>query len=86
MEKPKVYVSVIAEFTIDGDLIPKSLLWEDGHVYDISKVIDVRRAASTRAGGVGLRYTCLIDSKVSHIFYEENNLWFVERKGQAAAR
>ena len=29
----KVYVDVLAEFTTDGILIPRSLRWKDGTVY-----------------------------------------------------
>ena len=35
----------------------------DGHVYEIQKVTDVRRAASLKAGGAGIRYTCIVDGK-----------------------
>ena len=80
MENCKVYVSVTAEFTKEGKLVPKSFVWKNGHVYDIQKVTDVRRAASLRAGGAGLRYTCIVDGRESHLFYEENNLWFVEER------
>lgn len=80
MESCKVYVSVTAVFTKDGKLVPKSFVWKNGHVYDIQKVTDVRRAASLRAGGAGLRYTCIVDGRESHLFYEENNLWFVEER------
>lgn len=80
MENCKVYVSVTAVFTKDGKLVPKSFVWKNGHVYEIQKVTDVRRAASLRAGGAGLRYTCIVDGRESHLFYEENNLWFVEER------
>ena len=80
MENCKVYVSVTAVFTKEGKLVPKSFVWKNGHVYEIQKVTDVRRAASLRAGGVGLRYTCIVDGRESHLFYEENNLWFVEER------
>ena len=80
MENCKVYVSVTAVFTKDGKLVPKSFVWKNGHVYDIQKVTDVCRAASLRAGGAGLRYTCIVDGRESHLFYEENNLWFVEER------
>ena len=46
MESSKVYVNVMAEFTNDGRLLPRSFIWKDGHVYEIQKVTDVRRAAS----------------------------------------
>ena len=55
MESSKVYVNVMAEFTNDGRLLPRSFIWKDGHVYEIQKVTDVRRAASLKAGGAGIR-------------------------------
>ena len=76
----KIYVCVTAEFTPDGKLIPKSIQWEDGRVFDIQKVLDIRRAASLKAGGVGMRYTCQISGQQKYLFYEDNNLWFVEGK------
>lgn len=80
MGERKIYVDVVAEFTQDGCLNPKSIRWEDGRVFEIQKVIDVRRAASLKVGGVGTRYTCIISGQQKHLFYEDNNLWFVERK------
>ena len=58
---------------------PLSLLWEDGTVYEIDRVLDVRRAASLKAGGMGIRYTVRINGKQSYLFYEEPR-WFVEAK------
>ena len=80
MESSKVYVDVIAEFTKDGRLLPKSFIWKDGHIYEIQKVKDIRRAASLKAGGVGIRYTCIVDGLESHLYYEDNNLWFMEER------
>lgn len=77
----KVYVDVLAEFSKDGLLIPKEITWEDGRRYEITRVKDKRRAASTRAGGVGERYTCVVDGKEIFLFYEDNNMWFMERAG-----
>lgn len=75
------YVDVLAEFSKDGLLIPKEITWEDGRKYEITRVKDKRRAASTRAGGVGERYTCVVDGKEIFLFYEDNNMWFMERAG-----
>ena len=77
----KVYVDVTAEFSKEGDLVPKSFRWEDGQVYEIERIKDVRRAASLKAGGVGMRYTCVIGGQEKHLFYEDNNMWFMERAG-----
>jgi len=79
----KVYVDVTAEFSKDGILTPKSFVWKDDRIYEIQRVKDMRRAASLKAGGVGMRYTCVIDGKDSYLFYEDNNMWFVEGKAGA---
>ena len=55
MESSKVYVNVMAEFTNDGRLLPRSFIWKDGHVYEIQKVTDVRRAASLKIRKILIR-------------------------------
>lgn len=80
MQSSKVYVNVTAEFTNDGRLIPKSFVWKDGHIYEIQKVKDIRRAANLKAGGVGIRYTCIVDGLESNLYYEDNNMWFMEER------
>ena len=80
MKSSKVYVNVTAEFTNDGRLIPKSFIWKDGHICEIQKVTDIRREASLKAGGVGMRYTCIVDGLESHLYYEDNNLWFMKER------
>lgn len=75
----KVYVAVTARYTPEGKLQPISIEWEDGSIYLIDRVMDVRRAASLKAGGVGVRYTVDINGKQTYLFLEEDR-WFVERK------
>lgn len=73
----KVYVNVTAEFMADGRLLPKSFIWKDDHLYEIQRVTDVRRAANLKAE---MRYTCIVDGRESHLFYENNNMWFMEER------
>ena len=75
----KVYVEVTAKFDTEGNITPLSVTWEDGTVYEIDRILDKRRAASLKAGGIGMRYTCLIPGRQSYLYYEEPR-WFVERK------
>lgn len=81
MESSKVYVDVTAEFSKEGVLTPKSFRWTDGSVYEIQRVKDIRRVASLKAGGVGMRYTCIVNGRESYLYYEDNNMWFMERAG-----
>ena len=75
----KVYVEVTAKFDTEGNITPLSVTWEDGTVYEIDRILDKRRAASLKAGGIGMRYTCRISGRQSYLYYEDPR-WFVEGK------
>ena len=75
----KVYVGVTAFFTPEGQLLPRTIHWEDGRRYPVDRVVQIRRAASLRAGGTGIRYTVEIRGRMTYLFLEEDR-WFVERK------
>ena len=73
----KKYLSVTATFDPDGNIIPIYINWDDGRRFDIDRITDVRYAASLKAGGAGIRYTCRIKSHEKYLFLEENR-WFIE--------
>lgn len=75
----KKYVEVIAKFSEGNEILPLCVMWDDGREFGIDKVIDIRRAASLKAGGTGIRYTCRIQGKERYLWLEENK-WFVELK------
>ncbi len=84
----RIYVSVDVCFDIYGQMMPTNIKWEDGSVYPIDKVTDIRQAAAAKSGGQGDRYTVMIAGKEKYLFFERScarngNLigsWFVERK------
>lgn len=45
----------------------------------VDRVLDVRRAAYQRVGGVGDRYTCRINGRETYLWLEKG-VWFVEAK------
>ena len=73
----KVYVGVLALISPEGQKKPLGIVWEDGRKFLINNILDVRRAASLKAGGAGIRYTCEIAGKVLFLF-DEDGKWFVE--------
>ncbi len=75
----KVYVDVTLKQDKYGSIIPLSVTWEDGKRYEIDRVLDVRRAVSTKVGGVGVRFTVRILNKETYIF-NDGERWFVEAK------
>lgn len=70
-------IDVVCLIRQDGSVTPQQIIWEDGRRFDIDKVLDVRRAASTKGGGKGIRYTCSILGKQRYLFLNEYH-WFVE--------
>lgn len=76
----KVYVGVNADFSSEGVMTPRKIVWEDGRQYVIDRVVSMERRASLRAGGAGMRYQCMIQGSLVSLYYEENGMWFVERK------
>lgn len=77
----KKYVDVIVRCYPDGTIKPMAVWWDEGKVYEIDRILDVRPAASLKAGGAGIRYTCRIMGHQTYIWQEENK-WFVEAKGR----
>ena len=75
----KEYVSVTARFDPDGNLLPVKLHWKDGRIFDIDRILDIRYAASLKAGGAGIRYLCRISGHERYLFLEDNR-WFVDGK------
>ena len=53
--------------------------WDDGRCFVIDEVRDVRRAASLKTGGDGIRYTIRVGSTITYLFYEQPR-WFVEER------
>jgi len=79
----RVYVRILVEYNPDGTMTPAVIKWQDGTIYEIDRVLDVRRAASA-AGSMGIRYTVRIMGKERRLFFEDiysetgQPRWFVE--------
>jgi len=74
----KIDLRVNAQFDLDGSIRPTSIIWEDGRVFEIDRILDIRRAASLKAGGLGIRYICRIRGKTVKLFNDEGR-WFMEK-------
>jgi len=75
----RAYVKVIVEYSPEGKIKPLSVEWEDGRCFEVDRLLDVRRAASTKAGGQGMRYTVRILGRETYLFEDEGR-WLVEAK------
>ena len=70
-------ITVIAKMQDDGKVVPLTILWNNEKTFEIDKVLDIRKKASTKGGGKGLRYTCKILGKERYLWLDDN-IWFVE--------
>ena len=78
-QRKKRYVPVIVRFGADGRLRPQIIEFDEEHKYAIEKVLDVRRAACQSVGGVGDRYTVLIDGQERYLWFERDRFFVEER-------
>lgn len=81
MVRHKVYVEVCVMFDRDGNMTPISVTWENGTVYHVTKVIDVRRYDGECNGKDSMRYIVSIGKNRTELFYEDP-AWFVECKNR----
>lgn len=75
----RAYVKVVVEVSPEGKVRPLEVEWEDGRRFEVDRLLDVRRAAATKAGGQGMRYTVRILGRETYLFEDEGR-WFVEAR------
>ena len=75
----RAYVRVLVDVDETGKVCPRRIYWEDGRSFAVDRLLDTRRAASTRVGGQGIRYTCRIRGREVYLFEDEGR-WFVEAR------
>lgn len=68
----KVYVQVKVEFTPEGQMRPRELVWEDGRRFAIDRVIGIKQAAEQKCGGQGDRYTIMVRGERKELYFERN--------------
>lgn len=78
VQREKRYVAVDVRFSEDGRLRPLQIIFDKGQVYQIDKIKDVSRRAAD-VGGVGDRYTCIIQGQERSLWFEDGR-WFVAAK------
>ena len=70
-------ITVTARMINTGNIVPIEIVWEDGRIFKIDKIVDKRNVSSTKGGGKGIRYTIKINNQEKYLFLDEY-IWFVE--------
>ncbi|MCC8122033.1 MAG: hypothetical protein LIO58_00595 [Oscillospiraceae bacterium] len=71
----KTYVKVNAQFDTAGHVMPTSLCVGDSE-YVVDRVLEIKKAASMKVGGLGLRYLVSISSDELEVYNKRCHLWF----------
>lgn len=53
-------LDIIVKHCKNGLALPKTIIWDDRRKFDIDRVLDIRKAAATKCGGIGIRHICRI--------------------------
>ncbi len=67
-------MGVLAQFDAEGRLLPVSVTWENGRVYDIDRVLGVR---VSRASRDSRRYDVVIRAQQTCL-YRTGDQWYME--------
>ena len=76
----KAYVEVTVKVSPEGEKRPQTIKFENGITYTIDRLKQRTRAAATKVGGTGIRYTVVINGTETYLFEDEGK-WFVEARG-----
>lgn len=79
IQRHKAYVTVNLDVDEEGNFNPRAIRWKDGRIFTIDRLKYKCRAASSKVGGGGIRYTVIVGGRESFLFHEGNK-WFVEAK------
>jgi hypothetical protein len=72
------YVDVICLNDKAGNMKPLYLLWNEMKKIPVLGVKEICPRSSLKAGGSGLRYTCLFSyNRIRHLYYDRGK-WYVE--------
>ena len=73
----KKYVEVRADHMLDGRVIPRWFRPEEENKVVIDRILDIRQAASLKAGGSGIRYICQVEGREVRLFHDDDK-WYLE--------
>lgn len=89
----KAYVTVYVEFSADGVMLPRQIVWEDGVKYGIDRVLDIRPSYAPRpaAKGIVIRHgtwtaVLYLLRAISELVWEYDRAVVCGTKGASPAR
>lgn len=81
IENEKVYVTVNADYTHEGIIIPRAIIRKDGSVQDIEDITGALSLSANDPDTDGICYTCWVDGRRTLLHFSEGR-WYVEEQVQ----
>lgn len=76
-------INVIAEFTVEGCLVPMAVRWKDGRIFDIEHIRYSNNCMGLMTSRKSHRYLVIISGEERNLYYEANGQWYIEnRRGE----
>ncbi len=63
-------IDVVVKYYKDGKMLPLYIVWDNDIKYKIDKITQIQTGASMKYGLQGLRYTCVIQSQLRHLYFD----------------
>lgn len=75
IEITKHYAYVISDDTEDGRVILKMILWDDGHLFEIERIVRTKRYNGLNTLGVIKQYTCDCNGCLFDLIHDDADKW-----------
>ncbi len=75
----KLFLHVIADMRPNAQIMPLTIIWDDGRTFDIEDVFDIKRTILKDFGEQCLTFYCKIGGRRKLIYLDSCYQWFVIR-------
>ncbi len=82
IENEKIFVTVNADFTLDGIVVPRAIIRKDGRIDEIEDISGTYPLSDKDPGVNGTCYICWVKGKRILLNFGEGR-WYEEERGQA---
>lgn len=85
IENEKIYVTVNADFTPEGIVVPRAIIRKDGRIDEIEDISGAFPLADKDPGADGTCYVCWVKGKRTLLNFSEGR-WYEEEGGQSSKK
>lgn len=69
----RIYVTVVAEVTEEGDLFPRLIRFDDGSEYKVDRRLQTPQRHRAKDGSGDWRFTCLVEGRPATLYFDASS-------------